>query len=93
MKNYSYPLDLDWTHAEMVKVVSLWNAVESAYEGGISREEFIKKYRAFKEVVPSKGEEKQLGNAFEKISGYSLYQVVKASQNENKTINMDKQRK
>lgn len=89
MKNYSYPLELDWTHQEMGIVVALWNAVEAAYEGGVNREEFIKKYRAFKEVVPSKGEEKRLGNAFEKTSGYSLYRVVKASKGEYKMIKMD----
>lgn len=88
MKNYSYPLELEWTHQEMDIVVALWNAVESAYEVGINRDEFMKKYRAFKEVVPSKGEEKRLGNNFEKISGYSLYRVVQASKLANKMIKM-----
>lgn len=93
MKNYSYPLDLEWTHKEMSAVISMWNAVESAYEGGINRDEFLRKYRAFKEVVPSKGEEKRLGNEFERISDYSLYRVVQASKIEAKTINMEKHRK
>ena len=93
MSNYNYPLDLEWSHQEMGAVVSLWNAVESAYEGGIGREEFLKKYRAFKEVVPSIGEEKRLGNTFEKTSDYSLYRVVQASKVDAKIINMDKHRK
>lgn len=88
MNNYNYPLDLKWTREELQIVISTWNAVEAAYEGGVDREDFIKKYRLFKKVVPSKGEEKQLGNQFEKVSGYSLYRVVKAAQTEVKKINI-----
>jgi len=33
LANYSYPLDLDWTHQEMSTVIALWNAVEDAYDG------------------------------------------------------------
>ena len=35
MANYSYPIDLEWSHEEMNKVIKLWNAVEEAYEKGI----------------------------------------------------------
>ena len=45
--------------------------------------------KAFKQVVPSKMEEKQLGNSFEKISGYHLYGTIKKARNsETKTISM-----
>ncbi|MDE1548423.1 UPF0223 family protein [Jeotgalibaca caeni] len=77
MQDYQYPIDLDWTPEEMNTVVQLWVAVEMAYEKGIRKDEFLTRYLHFKEVVPSKGEEKRYGNAFEKESGYSLYQVVK----------------
>lgn len=76
MKDYNYPLDLDWTTEEMVQVTNLWAAVEAAYETGIDSQQFLANYRAFKTVVKSIGEEKQLGNLFEKVSGYSLYRVV-----------------
>lgn len=89
MQNYQYPIEIDWTHDEMNKVIMLWNAVESAYENEVNREEFLKRYRSFKEVVPSKGEEKRYGSMFKKETGYSLYQVVKlASNTDNKTIKM-----
>lgn len=87
--NYQYPIDLDWTSQEMATVVKIWNGLEQAYESSINREELLNRYKAFKEVVPSKMEEKQLGNSFEKISGYQLYGTIKKARNsETKTISM-----
>lgn len=76
MKDYQYPLDLDWTTKEMVIVTNLWSAVEAANEQGIETTTFLKNYQAFKQVVKSIGEEKRLGNEFEKASGHSLYRTV-----------------
>ncbi|WP_125762600.1 UPF0223 family protein [Companilactobacillus hulinensis] len=78
--NYSYPLNPDWTQDEIVDVIALYNAVETAYEHGIKREEFLQKYRSFQQVVPMKMEQKQLDKDFEFESGYSIYQVFKQSQ-------------
>ena len=50
MANYSYPIDLEWSHEEMNKVIKLWNAVEEAYEKGIQVEAFKKAYQEFKTV-------------------------------------------
>ena len=87
--NYQYPIDLDWTSEEMAIVVKMWNSLEQAYESSINREELLSRYKAFKQVVPSKMEEKQLGNSFEKISGYQLYGTIKKARNsETKTISM-----
>lgn len=78
-KNYEYPIDIDWSKEEIVNVVELWRQIELAYEKGIDREKFLEQYDLFKEVVPSKGEEKRWGNRFEELSGYSLYRVAKAA--------------
>lgn len=86
MSNYEYPIDLTWSHEEMRNVVSLWNAVELAYEQGVKKEAFLKTYRNFKKVIPSIGEEKRYGALFEKRSGYSLYQVVKVAKTTEKQI-------
>lgn len=83
-KNYSYPMDYDWTRDEMEKVINLWRAVELAYETGINRELFLEKYKSFKQVLPSIGEEKKWSREFESISGYSLYKVVQAAKKTNK---------
>ena len=74
---YSYPLSTDWTTQEMVTVVQFFEAVEAAYEKGINREDFMARYRRFKEVVPSQAEEKTIFREFEKASGYVSYKAVK----------------
>lgn len=79
-ENYSYPLNSDWNQDDIVKVIALYNAVETAYEHGIKREDFLQKYRAFQQVVPMKMEQKRLDKDFEFESGYSIYQVFKQSQ-------------
>ena len=79
-QNYSYPLNPSWSTAEMETVIAMLRAVEDAYEVGINREELLKRYRAFKQIVNSKAEEKQIGRDFERESGYVLYRVVNQAQ-------------
>ncbi len=76
MNNYSYPLLSGLSNEEISILIDLWVAVEEAYEDQIRAEKFLERYQAFKRIVPSKMEEKQLGKEFEERSGYSLYQVV-----------------
>ncbi|MFV0395582.1 MAG: UPF0223 family protein [Coprobacillaceae bacterium] len=73
---YNYPLDYSWNTEEIILVVTLFNAVEQAYETGIHKDEFMVAYKGFKQVVDSKSEEKQIDKEFEKISGYSIYRIV-----------------
>ena len=77
--DYNYPLDYQWSTQEIIDVMALYNAVEKAYETGISKEEFMQAYRKFKMVVDSKSEEKQIDKQFYEVSHYSIYQVVKAA--------------
>ena len=77
--NYQYPLDFEWTKAEMIQVTTFYQLVEDAYEHGVDRDNLLAAYRGFKEVVPDKASEKQLGREFEELSGYSLYTVVKTA--------------
>ena len=76
MKDYQYPLDLDWTTEEMVIVTNMWTAVEQANETGLPVDKFLTTYQQFKTVVKSIGEEKRLGREFEDASGYSLYRTL-----------------
>lgn len=92
-QNYSYPLDPTWTTKEMEQVIAMFRAVEDAYEVGIDRQQVLDRYRAFKQVVPAKAAEKQLGREFAKNSGYVLYQVVKmAQESSSKKIKMTGQK-
>ncbi|AYW45150.1 UPF0223 family protein [Tetragenococcus koreensis] len=76
MQDYQYPLDIEWTTDEMIRVVNLWQALEDSYEKGLAAKDFLFAYQEFKSVVKSIGEERQLGREFEKLSGYSLYKTV-----------------
>ncbi len=79
-ENYFYPLESDWTTEEIIDVINLYTIVEKAYEKGVSKDEFINAYRKFKTIVPSKAQEKKLDKEFQDVSGYSIYQVKKASE-------------
>lgn len=75
--DYSYPMNYDWKTEETLDVIQFFQCVEQAYEKGINREIFMDAYKKFKEIVPSKAEEKTLYKEFEESSGYSSYPVVK----------------
>lgn len=90
MKDYQYPIDIEWDTNEMVIVVDMWSALEQAYEKGIDAKVFLEKYQSFKTVVKNIGEEKRLGKDFEKVSGYSLYRAVKtARETSKKTLKLE----
>ena len=74
---YQYPIDYSWSTDEIVEVIHFFEVIEKAYEKGIDREELLASYRRFKEIVPSKAEEKKLCGEFEEMSGYSSYRTVK----------------
>ncbi len=82
--NYHYPIDPNWTTEETIAVVEFLALIEQAYNGSVSRQALLDQYRKFKEIVPSKSEEKTIGNAFEKASGYSLYRTIQKARNEEK---------
>ncbi|WP_251869104.1 UPF0223 family protein [Enterococcus italicus] len=85
-QNYEYPLNLDWNTEEMVAVIAMWNAVEKAYEKGVQISDLLTAYQDFKKVVPSIGEEKQLGKRFESSSSYSLYRTIKNAKEKQKGV-------
>ena len=90
--NYQYPLEETWTTEEIVAVVHFFNLIEKAYESSVDRNELLKAYRKFKEIVPSKSEEKVYFSDFEKGSTYSSYHVVKKARESNEQIIRMKER-
>lgn len=83
-KQYTYPLDLSWSTEEISSVLSFLNAVEAAYETGIAASALLEAYQIFKQVVPAKGQERQIDREFEEASGYSTYQAVQAAKKDQK---------
>lgn len=82
-QNINYPIDHSWSVGEIEKVAALFNLVADDYEVGINPAKFQQAYHEFKEVVPTKAQEKQLGREFFQQSGYQLYDVVKATRSSN----------
>ncbi|KAA0548086.1 UPF0223 family protein [Bacillus sp. BGMRC 2118] len=80
--SYEYPISTDWTTDEIVNVIQFFSSIEKVYETGIDREQLFKAYKKFKEVVPSKSEEKKICGEFEKESGYSSYRAIKKMMDE-----------
>ncbi|MEF3328664.1 UPF0223 family protein [Oceanobacillus oncorhynchi] len=75
--NYTYPMDETWSTNEVIDVVNFFSLIEQAYEKKVRRSDLLSLYRRFKEIVPSKSEEKQLFEEFKRSSGYSSYHAVK----------------
>ncbi|QHA36009.1 hypothetical protein D5E69_09375 [Rossellomorea marisflavi] len=74
---YQYPFDIDWTTEEVIDVIAFFESIEQAYEKSIDRDELMKKYKRFKEIVPGKADEKRICGEFQQSSGYSSYYVIK----------------
>ncbi|WP_214846605.1 UPF0223 family protein [Exiguobacterium sp. s193] len=72
----NYPINSDWSTKEIVTVIDFFNIVEEAYEKGVSRDEFMRTYKAFKKIVNSKSEEKQLDQFYYEETGCSSYRAV-----------------
>ncbi|MCC3357626.1 UPF0223 family protein [Bacillus sp. REN16] len=86
--DYQYPVSLDWSTDEVVDVIAFFECVEKAYEKGIARDKMMQAYKRFKEIVPSKSEEKQICGEFEEMSGYSPYRVIQKAKENTEKIKM-----
>ncbi|CAG9619869.1 UPF0223 family protein [Sutcliffiella rhizosphaerae] len=74
---FSYPMSYDWSTDELIDVIAFYEAVEKAYTKGVERDHILDLYRRFKEIVPSKAQEKNLGMEYEEMSGFSIYKAMK----------------
>ena len=86
--DYQYPISYDWSTDEVVDVIAFFECVEQAYEKGITKEKMMQAYKRFKEIVPSKAEEKQVCGEFEETSGYSAYRVIQKAKENMELIKM-----
>lgn len=89
-KNFAYPILPGWDKTDIIVTSKFYSAIANAYEIGIDSQDLLESYAAFKTVVPSKSEEKQIGREFEKDSGYSIYKTIKfAHQTTSQRIKME----
>lgn len=75
--DYHYPLNELWSKQEILDVVHFFTVIEKHYEQSVDNHEIAAAYKRFKEIVPSKSEEKQYFKEFETASGYKVFPVVK----------------
>ncbi|MGX7051940.1 UPF0223 family protein [Leuconostoc palmae] len=76
-KNYTLPIDGNWSVEDIVTVSTLVDSVLKVYENGVKKEILMNNYRNFLAVIPSKSEQKQFDKDFEKQTGYSIYRTMK----------------
>ena len=76
-EGFSYPLDEDWTTEEIVAVVEFFEAVETGYDEGIKAGKLKGHYKNFKQVVPTKSEEKTLFKEFKERSGFEPFTLTR----------------
>ncbi|CQR47829.1 hypothetical protein BN1058_02160 [Paraliobacillus sp. PM-2] len=88
--SYSYPIDESWSTDEVIDVVNFLSLIEKANEQSVNRNNLMVAYRRFKQIVPSKSEEKQIGKQFEQGTGYSIYRTMKqAKESQSDKIRMN----
>ena len=75
--DFSYPISYDWSTDEIVDVIKFYEMIELTYEKGIDRDAILSQYRRFKDIVPSKAEERKLTDEYEELSGFSTFKVIK----------------
>ncbi|MFC6202393.1 UPF0223 family protein [Lactiplantibacillus nangangensis] len=83
-ENYQYPLNDAWTTDEIITVSRFYEKIEAANDSTVPTADLLSAYQAFKTIVTSKSEEKQLSRAFEAASGLSIYKTMQAAQTTNK---------
>jgi len=85
---YEYPLDADWTMEEIIIVMDFYTAIEEAYESSIKKEKLIDLYKEFKKIVDTQSFEKKIVKDFYKVSGYSIFKVMKKTKDDSSIIKM-----
>lgn len=75
---YTYPIDYElYSKEEIIELIDFLQAVETANESTIDSKVLMSKYKRYQTIIRSKSMEKQIDKAFEKASGYSVYQTIK----------------
>lgn len=82
----NYPINPDWSTDEIVTVIHFFNVVEEAYEKGVGRSAFLNAYQAFKAIVNSKSEEKQLDQFYFEETGCSSYRAVQQARKQEQPL-------
>lgn len=70
------PISMEWSKEEVIDAVNFFQTVEKAHHKAVVREDILALYNRFKEIVPSKSEEKQLFKRFDERANVSCWKTV-----------------
>ncbi|SFP02588.1 UPF0223 family protein [Salibacterium halotolerans] len=79
-EEYPMPFSLEWTKEEIIDVMEFFQVIEEAYEKPVRKETVLAKYRRFKQIVPSKSEEKQYFRDFDEKAAVSCWKTVQQAE-------------
>ena len=79
-ENYTLPIDSNWTIDDIVTVSAFVDKVLQVYENGVLKVTLLSQYDKFRQVIPSKSEQKQFDRNFEQQTGFSIYRTIKLAQ-------------
>ncbi|SFE42503.1 UPF0223 family protein [Alteribacillus iranensis] len=79
MSELHMPISMEWSKEEVIDAVNFFQTVERAHHKAVPREDILALYNRFKEIVPSKSEEKQLFRTFDERAEVSCWQAVQAA--------------
>lgn len=79
-ENYTLPIDSNWTIDDIVTVSVFVDKVLKVYENGVLKVTLLAQYDKFRQVIPSKSEQKQFDRNFEQQTGFSIYRTIKLAQ-------------
>ncbi|MBU7449989.1 UPF0223 family protein [Leuconostoc citreum] len=77
---YTLPIDSNWTIDDIVTVSAFVDKVLQVYENGVLKVTLLAQYDKFRQVIPSKSEQKQFDRNFEQQTGFSIYRTIKLAQ-------------
>ncbi|RSL31095.1 hypothetical protein D7Z54_22530 [Salibacterium salarium] len=70
------PISMDWSTEEIVDAVNFFQMIEKSYQQAVVSENILTLYNRFKEIVPSKSEEKQYFKTFDEQAGVSCWKTI-----------------
>lgn len=77
-------LDIDYdlfTTEEIVKIFNFFSLISRTKHQRVNKTELLDGYKEFKNIINNKSLQKQYERKFEKVTGISIYQLMKSLEN------------
>ena len=77
-------IDIDYdifTTEEIVKIFNFYSLISRTKHQKVNKDELIKGYKEYKNIINNISLQKQYERKFEKVTGISIYQLMKSLEN------------